>query len=160
MGGRGVPFGENLTFKIAHRNSRIFHAPSGPVVSNRAAVEPCQVSAEAYPKLWKRRGSGMWRRVVAPVAVIALVGCGGGVGANQSTYGLVLADESMVTRCEFLGDVSGVSSWYGLFAEEGLTSARDEALKEAVKVKATHVLWTQQNVTYGSTAVHGRSYRC
>jgi hypothetical protein len=92
--------------------------------------------------------------------MMVLAGCAKGVGANEPTHGVIMADEKMVADCRFVTDVSGVSPWYGVFAQPGLSGARNEAIKQAVMANASHVVWTQQNVTYGSTAVHGRAYRC
>jgi hypothetical protein len=99
--------------------------------------------------------------IVSAAVLLMLTGCTqGGVGASQPGHSLTIADEKMVANCRFVGDVTGVSSMYGLFAPTGLANARDEALKEAVRLNASHVVWTGQSVVYGSTSINGRAYQC
>lgn len=91
---------------------------------------------------------------------IFLAGCATGVGANEPTHGLTISDDREVAACKLLGDVSGVSPLYGVFAASALRDARNAALVEAKKMGATNVVWTSQNTPYGSTSVFGKAYKC
>ncbi len=66
----------------------------------------------------------------------------------------------MVKSCEYLDDLIGTSGWYGVFATQGVESARAEVLVKAQKIGATNVVWQSSNVSYGSTSVTGKVYRC
>jgi hypothetical protein len=94
------------------------------------------------------------------LASFLLSGCASGIGADQPTYGIVVADDRNVLSCQLLGDVSGVSPLYGLFVASALKDARDAAFREAKKMGATHLVWVSQNTPYGSTSVTGKAYRC
>ena len=63
----------------------------------------------------------------------------------------------MVTDCTYLGGVSGVSK-IPLLAV-GSQSARYQALDEAAKLGATHVVWTEAKAGVQATA-QGHAYRC
>lgn len=65
-----------------------------------------------------------------------------------------------VERCTYVDDIVGSSGWYGMFATQGIENARAEALAKAAKVGATHIVWQQPVVVYGSTSVAGKAYRC
>jgi len=98
---------------------------------------------------------------VAAVTVVALLSGCGGVGSQQfESKGIKIADENMIKDCEFKGDVSGLSSFYGLFAAPAYSAARELAIDEAVKLGATHVVFNQGNSHYGGTEVFGRAYVC
>jgi len=70
------------------------------------------------------------------------------------------ATNEMVKSCEYLDDLIGTSGWYGVFASQGVESARAEVLVKAQKIGATNVVWQPSNVSYGSTSVTGKAYRC
>jgi D-serine dehydratase len=69
------------------------------------------------------------------------------------------ADSNMVAGCSYLGEVSGTSGWGGLAASTGIENAKNQALEQAARKRATHVVW---NTLAGgmSPSVSGKAYRC
>ena len=74
--------------------------------------------------------------------------------------GPVIATESQIANCKFLGDVHGKSIWYGIFESDGVAMAQEEALRKANKLNATHIIWTKTSSAYGGTSVSANSYSC
>jgi hypothetical protein len=100
-------------------------------------------------------------RVLVSIAFLAcasgLVGC----ATTQSPAASKVkdADESMVVGCSYLGDVHGSSALDGDFFQTGMQNARTDAVEEAAKKGASHVVW---NSSAGGRRpfVGGRAYRC
>ena len=69
------------------------------------------------------------------------------------------ADSNMVAGCTFLGEVSGTSGWGGLAASTGIENAKNQALEQAAKKGATHVVWNALAGGWGPS-VSGKAYRC
>ena len=74
--------------------------------------------------------------------------------------GPVIATESEIANCKFLGDVHGKSLWYGIFESDGVAMAQEEALRKANKLNATHIIWTKTSSVSGGTSVSANSYYC
>ena len=79
---------------------------------------------------------------------------------NSIKKEIIVATSLEVKNCRLLSDVHGTSGWYGVFASQGISNARNEAFENAKKLDATHLVWTQTSVVYGSTSVSGNAYRC
>lgn len=69
------------------------------------------------------------------------------------------ADATMVAGCTYLREVSGTSGWGGLAASTGIENAKNEALDQAAKKGATHVVWNAMDGGW-SPSVSGKAYRC
>jgi len=84
--------------------------------------------------------------------------------ATESTSdipkGMRVATPDRVTNCKLLGDVHGVSSLYGVFAENALAKARQQAFEQALAMKANTIVWGPFSTPYGSTSVSGLAYAC
>lgn len=74
--------------------------------------------------------------------------------------GMRVATAEMVTSCRLLGDVHGVSSLYGVFAESALASSRQKAFEQARRLGGNTVVWGPFSTPYGSTSVSGNAYVC
>ena len=100
-------------------------------------------------------------RIISAILItLALASCAG-IGANQNGEPTVLvSNENMVKNCAFLGNVSGVSSFYGIFASQAYASARKIAMQEAHKLKATNIVLSDGNSNSASTIVSGKAYLC
>lgn len=92
-------------------------------------------------------------------AVISLAGCAAS-GPHRNTSTVTPTTAAAVTNCAYVDDVVGTSGWYGIFATRGIENARSELLLRAQSAGATHVVWSEPTLTYGSTSVVGKAYRC
>jgi len=71
------------------------------------------------------------------------------------------ADQSDVGRCEFVGRVSGSSSWGGTSAcGTGERNAMNEAREQAAELGATHVVWRSVNCDMSGTHADGEAFDC
>lgn len=107
------------------------------------------------------------QRRTLPVVIalaVALASCASVKPADVAS--IEDTDESRVARCTYLKEVSSrVGWWYGMlgnvsgtYAQEGLDNARLEALSEAKKLGATHVVWL--GGAQGSARASAKAYRC
>lgn len=96
--------------------------------------------------------------------IIALLSCNFVACASQELNkipeGMKVATKESVTDCELLGDIHGISSLYGVFAEAALAKARQQAFSQAKELGANTVVWEPFSTQHGSTSVHGNAYRC
>lgn len=91
------------------------------------------------------------------VSLGASTGCA--TGRSPAATRIQEADSNMVAGCTYLGEVSGTSGWGGLAASTGIENAKNQALDQAAKKGATHVVWN--NLAGGwSPSVSGKAYRC
>lgn len=79
---------------------------------------------------------------------------------NKTPEGMKVATKESVVNCKFLGDIHGISSLYGVFAEVALAKARQQAFTQAKELGANTVVWEPFSTQYGSTSVHGNAYKC
>ncbi len=101
------------------------------------------------------------KNIYVTLLIVALLSGCGGVGAQQfDSIGIKIADEEMVKNCTFLGDVTGLSAFYGMFSSPAYSAARELAAKEAKKMGATHVVFVHGSSHYSGTEVFGRAYKC
>lgn len=100
---------------------------------------------------------------IRPLLLLAmaatLTGCAA-TGAHRNTSTVIPTTAAAVTNCAYIDDVIGTSGWYGIFATQGIENARAELLTRAQAAGATHVVWSEPTLTYGSTSVVGKAYRC
>lgn len=102
----------------------------------------------------------MIKNSVVIVLLFTLAGCSG-IGAHQfEDMGITIADENIVKDCKFLGDVTGLTSFYGLFSGPAYAVARKLAAKEATKLGASHIVFIHGNSHNAGTEVFGRAYQC
>lgn len=96
-------------------------------------------------------------KLSATLVTIALAGCA--VTPTHEAAAVHDADMAMVSRCRFVGYVSGTSGWSGVAADAGEANAQNEAREKAAKLGATDVVWQTVHSGWGSTA-NGNAYRC
>jgi hypothetical protein len=90
---------------------------------------------------------------------MVLAGCTGSVG-TADVKGIQQANEAAVSDCEFLGDVTGVSGFYGMFATSGLQNAKVAAQRKAKEMGADTIVLREPNMADSSTSITGAAYRC
>jgi Domain of unknown function (DUF4156) len=79
---------------------------------------------------------------------------------NKIPDGMKVATKESVNDCKFLGDIHGISSLYGVFAEVALAKSRQQAFEQAKNLGANTVVWEPFSTQHGSTSVHGNAYKC
>jgi hypothetical protein len=79
---------------------------------------------------------------------------------NKTPEGMKVATKESIADCKFLGDIHGISSLYGVFAEVALAKSRQQAFTQAKELGANTVVWEPFSTQYGSTSVHGNAYKC
>lgn len=71
------------------------------------------------------------------------------------------ADDRMVADCQYVGDVQGSSMLSAAAGATGRANAKTQALEEAARLRATHVVWVSvTTVNQGGSSAHGKAYRC
>lgn len=90
---------------------------------------------------------------------LSVAGCAS-TTTMQVPTGMRVATPDMVASCSLRGDIHGVSSLYGVFAESALANARQQAFEQARLLGANTVVWGPFSTPYGSTSVSGNAYTC
>lgn len=112
-----------------------------------------------------RKSKPMPRRFITHVAAIVMVSvlltsCASGVGSSFGDNGVKVAVKEDMRHCKYLGDIHGLSPFYGIFAAPALEAAREAAMKQAQSLGATHIVWGATDTPYGSTSIHADAYSC
>ncbi len=102
----------------------------------------------------------MRNTIVGTVTVLSIMGGCATPSTSEVPAGMKVATSDMVARCRILGDVHGVSSLYGVFAESALANARQQAFEQARSLGGNTVVWGLFATPYGSTSVSGLAYAC
>ncbi|WP_200341965.1 DUF4156 domain-containing protein [Rhodovibrio sodomensis] len=99
-------------------------------------------------------------KTAAVVVLLApVIGCTSSVG-SEPVDGVRQAQRSSVENCDYLGDVSGVSGLYGVFAADGLSNAKTAAQREARSMGADTVVFANPTMGHGSTSITAAAYQC
>ena len=99
------------------------------------------------------------RRWLLALALMALGGCGT-PASSRLPPGMKVATHDMVSGCQLLSDVHGLSNFSGFMADLGLARARRQAIERAEALGANTIVWGQFSTPYGATSVAGNAYRC
>jgi hypothetical protein len=94
------------------------------------------------------------------VCCLWLTSCASTSSTADIPAGIKVATADMVSKCRLLGDVHGVSGLYGVFAENGLAKARQQAFKQAKSMGANTIVWGPFATPHGSTSVSGHADVC
>lgn len=94
------------------------------------------------------------------IATLAATGCAS-APSNQAAQ-ITEADETMVAGCEFLGSVYGKTVYGGMANDLAVNNAKNNALEKAVKLGATHIVYTELSGGNVNRTGHvtARAYRC
>ncbi len=104
--------------------------------------------------------NNMNARAIFSITLALLLSACASQGINNIPSGMKVSDAKSVKDCELKGDVHGVSSLYGIFAEVALAKSRQQAFEQAKALGANTVVWEPFATQYGSTSVHGNAYHC
>jgi hypothetical protein len=92
-------------------------------------------------------------RFAAATLMMLTIGCASAPEMKE-------ADKKMVEGCTFVGHVSGNSLLGGLVQKKARQHAKEQAMRDAAKSGATHIVWTSVNSTYSGASADGDAYRC
>jgi hypothetical protein len=98
------------------------------------------------------------RRIWAALGLLCAA-CGGAVSPADQPGDIKITDAKSVANCALLGDIHGFNPWGGLFAAPGFRQARNNAVDEARRLGATHIVWSETTAVTVQ-AIHGTAYRC
>lgn len=97
--------------------------------------------------------------LLLPTLIVLIIMAGCSTRITPRAAAVIDADEAMVNRCAFLGNVQGSSGWGNLAASVGMENAKTEAREKAATLGATHIVWGNISGGY-SPYVSGRAYLC
>lgn len=98
-------------------------------------------------------------KLMPHILFLLLAGCASSPSIS-SIEGVKVIEAKTSESCEFVSDVHGVSSQYGVFANAGLSAARKESLTQAKSLGANSVVFSEPQFGHGSTSISGKAYRC
>jgi hypothetical protein len=102
------------------------------------------------------------RYPLVTLSVLFTVGLSACAGYSSIRYaGLVVpVDATEVTPCAFLDEVSSTSGLTGFFAPKGIDNIKQNLLRQADALGATHIVWGEPVVGYDTTTLKARAYNC
>jgi hypothetical protein len=96
---------------------------------------------------------------IAMLASLGLSACGS-MGHERYAGKVAVADADDVVKCKFLDDLGSSSGLTGFFAPKGVDNIKQNLLRQADALGATHVVWDKPRAGYESTTLTGKAYRC
>lgn len=94
------------------------------------------------------------RARIVLAAVLLLASSAASAGSSVEAV-----DESKVAHCTFLKDIEGRSVFGERLKEPAVKKAKEDALGQAEKAGATHIVWGKVSST-DITTVAAKAYRC
>lgn len=102
------------------------------------------------------------------IAFIACLGTATGMVAcnnmpqRQERYAghVIEGNADMVNLCKLVGSLSSSSGLTGFFAPKGVDNIKQNLLRQADSMGATHVVWDKPSVGYDATTLTGKAYQC
>ncbi|TAK97262.1 MAG: hypothetical protein EPO09_04495 [Aquabacterium sp.] len=73
---------------------------------------------------------------------------------------VIEGNADMVVNCKLLDSLSSSSGLTGFFAPKGVDNIKQNLLRQADSMGATHVVWDKPNVGYDATTLNGKAYQC
>lgn len=91
------------------------------------------------------------------VSLLSLSGC-----ASVAPNKLIEADESIMfnSKCKLKGSIEGHGSQWLMGRKNQIAGAKNEAIEQAMELKATHVIWGQPQLLPAGVYLTGRAYIC
>jgi hypothetical protein len=98
--------------------------------------------------------------IAISVAVILGLSACATTSSERYAGNVVPSEIGAVARCHYLGSISGASGLFGFFAIKGADNVKQDLLRRADVMGATHVVWDRPDVDYQGTSVTAKTYRC
>ena len=92
------------------------------------------------------------------MTVLVCVGCA--TALTQRGMQIQITQPAEVDDCRYLDDITRRSSIGGVYADEGIKSARNLVLNDAAQMGATHIVWSQIEGGYSGATASAKVYRC
>jgi hypothetical protein len=98
-------------------------------------------------------------KLIGLLSALTLTACAG--MPHERYAGAVKAvDADEVVRCKLLDELGSSSGLTGLFAPKGVDNIKQNLLRQADAMGATHVVWDKPAALNDSTSLTGKAYRC
>lgn len=97
--------------------------------------------------------------LAATAALLALTACAS-TSSDRYAGNVVPSEAGAMARCHYLSSISGASGLFGFFAIKGADNVKQDLLRRADVMGATHVVWERPDVGYQGTSVTAKAYRC
>lgn len=100
--------------------------------------------------------------LILGLLALSLTGCATALTHEASRITQVDRNDSATIKgCKNVGEVTGTSSYGGLFMQEaGKNYAKNAAMNEAANMGATHVVWTTAEGGFFGGKAFGVAYKC
>lgn len=97
---------------------------------------------------------------VTVVAAMVLPACSSIQHHERYSGHVIEANADMVAQCKLVDTLSSSSGLTGFFAPKGVDNIKQNLLRQADAMGATHVVWNKASVGYDETSLSGKAYRC
>ncbi len=93
-------------------------------------------------------------------ALVMLTACGSVQHHERYSGHVIEANPDMVTHCKLIDTLNSSSGLTGFFAPKGVDNIKQNLLRQADAMGATHVVWDKAKVGYDETSLSGKAYHC
>ena len=95
------------------------------------------------------------------ILIATLAACSSTPQHHERYAGHVIdGNADMVVGCKLLETLSSSSGLTGFFAPKGVDNIKQNLLRQADAMGATHVVWDKASVGYDTTTLSGKAYLC
>jgi hypothetical protein len=102
-------------------------------------------------------------RATLTIALLASLGLSACSGMPQERYAgpvMVVPDADDVAKCKFVDSLGSSSGLTGFFAPKGVDNIKQNLLRQADALGATHVVWDKPTAGLEATTLTGKAYKC
>jgi hypothetical protein len=100
------------------------------------------------------------RLVGGLLLTLALGACANFAGPHRYVGNVVAVPDTEVSPCQFIDELRSSSGLTGFFGPKGVDNIKQNLLRQADILGATHVVWGEPEVGYDSTTLKAKAYRC
>ncbi|MDE2402233.1 MAG: hypothetical protein KGL90_11270 [Burkholderiales bacterium] len=102
------------------------------------------------------------RLISAAISVLITLGLAACASTAHERYAgaVIPVGEGSVASCNYLGTLTSTSGLFGFFAPKGVDDLKQDLLRQADVLGASHVVWSRPNVGYSGTSLTAMAYRC
>lgn len=91
---------------------------------------------------------------------LTLGACASFSSAHRYVGNVVAVPDTEVSPCQLIDEIGSSSGLTGFFGPKGVDNIKQNLLRQADVLGATHVVWGEPEVGYGSTTLKAKAYRC
>lgn len=116
----------------------------------------CSSTPSAIGQALRRTRLGLFTLAAA----LSLGACAGFSSDARYAGPVVAVPDTEVSPCQLLDELASTSGLTGFFGPKGVDNIKQNLLRQADALGATHIVWGEPLVGYEQTSLKAKAYRC